>query len=147
MLAGCGSEPRAAANNVEGYAVSEGALLVAACSSCHLSQDGTGGMASLTGWTAADMRAALLRYKTEPDGITVMHRLARGYSDAEITLIEPKSSYWACPLSNLVIGGLRDMAQQRFDYGEMQEAGVSVIQERPQKRCRMLGKRAGRRTS
>ena len=87
MLAGCGSEPRAAVNNVEGYAVSEGALLVAACSSCHLSQDGTGGMASLKGWTAADMRAALLRYKTEPDGITVMHRLARGYSDAEIELI------------------------------------------------------------
>ena len=87
MLAGCGSEPRAAVNNVEGYAVSEGALLVAACSSCHLSQDGTGGMAGLTGWTAADMRASLLRYKTEPGGTTVMHRLARGYSDSEIDLI------------------------------------------------------------
>lgn len=66
--------------------MSEGRLLVAACSSCHLGEDGTGGMASLAGWSQADMRAALLRYKTEDD-TTVMHRLVRGYSDREIDLI------------------------------------------------------------
>ena len=62
-------------------------------------------------------------------GATAARYLRRLYSALRVTLIEPKTSYWACPLSNLVIGGLRDMAQQRFDYGEMQEAGVSVIQD------------------
>lgn len=46
-----------------------------------------------------------------------------------ITLIEPKTTYWACPLSNLVIGGLRDMAQQRFTYSGLAARGITVIHD------------------
>ena len=46
---------------------------------------------------------------------------------ASITLIEPNSIYTACPFSNLVIGGLRDLSQQAFSYDGLKARGVDVI--------------------
>jgi len=62
-------------------------------------------------------------------GATAARYLRHLDSAIRVTLIEPKQYYWACPLSNLVIGGVRDMSQQRFDYRAMREAGVRVIQD------------------
>lgn len=49
-------------------------------------------------------------------GATAARYLRQLDASLNITLIEPKTHYWACPLSNLVIGGLREMSQQRFSY-------------------------------
>lgn len=61
------------------------ARLTAACSGCHSAQSGA--IASLVGYSEAQMLDRLRTYRDEPDGTTVMHRLARGYSDEEIALI------------------------------------------------------------
>jgi NADPH-dependent 2,4-dienoyl-CoA reductase/sulfur reductase-like enzyme len=46
----------------------------------------------------------------------------------EIVLVEPSATFTACPFSNVVIAGLRDIAAQRFDYHGVAEAGVRVVQ-------------------
>jgi len=63
--------------------------LAAACSGCHAgpANEATEGIVSLDGRDAETIAALFLRYKTETDGGTVMHRLARGYSDEEIAAI------------------------------------------------------------
>lgn len=64
---------------------SSAAQLALACSGCHA--DASGAIASLRGYSEAQMRQSLLNYKTDSNGSTVMHRLARGYSDADIALL------------------------------------------------------------
>jgi sulfide dehydrogenase [flavocytochrome c] flavoprotein chain len=48
----------------------------------------------------------------------------------EATLVDPAAAtgagYVACPFSNLVLGGLRTMADQRFGYDGVRRAGVTV---------------------
>lgn len=62
-----------------------GATLAAACSGCH--SDVNGAIVSLSNYTEAQLQDTLARYKTEADGTTVMHRLARGYSEEDIALV------------------------------------------------------------
>jgi NADPH-dependent 2,4-dienoyl-CoA reductase/sulfur reductase-like enzyme len=45
-----------------------------------------------------------------------------------VTLIEARARYTACPMSNLVLAGERELNQQTFDYKALAEAGVQVIQ-------------------
>ena len=45
-----------------------------------------------------------------------------------VTLIEARALYTACPMSNLVLAGERELNQQTFDYKALAEAGVQVIQ-------------------
>ena len=59
--------------------------LALACSGCHSSE--AGAIASLDGYSVDLMEQSLLAYKSDEDGTTVMHRLARGYSDTDIKLI------------------------------------------------------------
>lgn len=47
--------------------------------------------------------------------------------DLQITLVEPKQTYTACPFSNLVIGGQRDIRDQQFGYGDLAGHGVEVL--------------------
>jgi sulfide dehydrogenase [flavocytochrome c] flavoprotein chain len=55
-------------------------------------------------------------------------RALRVYApDIEVTLVEPKSTYTACPFSNLVIAGVRPLAAQQFHYANIVKSGVSVI--------------------
>ena len=61
------------------------ASLALACAGCH-SETSTA-VVSLKGYGAEALRDSLLRYKAETDGTTVMHRLARGYSDDDIELL------------------------------------------------------------
>lgn len=59
--------------------------LSVACSGCHSERPGA--IASLVSYDEANLQARLTQYKTETEGTTVMHRLARGYSDQDIALI------------------------------------------------------------
>ena len=61
------------------------ALLAAACSGCH--SDVSSGIVSLQGYSADALQLSLSTYKTDPNGTTVMHRLARGYSETDIEQI------------------------------------------------------------
>ncbi|MEO1078283.1 MAG: NAD(P)/FAD-dependent oxidoreductase [Pseudomonadota bacterium] len=45
----------------------------------------------------------------------------------DITLVEPKKTYTACPFSNLVVAGQRRLSQQEFDYSGVASAGVRVV--------------------
>ncbi|MEM9939410.1 MAG: hypothetical protein AAF768_11220 [Pseudomonadota bacterium] len=65
--------------------VSSVSVLSASCSGCHL--DGGAALVSLDGRTAGQLKDALLLYRNDDAGTTVMHRLARGYSEAEISEI------------------------------------------------------------
>lgn len=46
---------------------------------------------------------------------------------APVTLIEADQRYVACPFSNLVIHGTRDIAQQTFGFDGVRKAGVDVV--------------------
>jgi sulfide dehydrogenase [flavocytochrome c] flavoprotein chain len=43
-----------------------------------------------------------------------------------VTLVETNPTFTACPFSNGVIGGLRDLRAQQFGYDKIAEAGVTV---------------------
>lgn len=47
-----------------------------------------------------------------------------------VKLIEPKQTYTACPLSNLVIAGRRALSAQQFNYDGLRARGVGVIHDR-----------------
>lgn len=61
------------------------AALAAACSGCHAGP--AEGIASLEDRDAETIVRLLLQYKAEPQGWTVMHRLARGYSDEQVKAV------------------------------------------------------------
>lgn len=44
-----------------------------------------------------------------------------------VTLVESSPTFTACPFSNLVIGGLRDLKAQQFGYDKVRAAGVNVV--------------------
>ncbi|ABI77661.1 putative sulfide dehydrogenase, flavoprotein subunit [Hyphomonas neptunium ATCC 15444] len=50
--------------------------------------------------------------------------------EASVTLIEANPVYTACPFSNLVIGGEREITGQQFSYEALAAAGVSVVHDR-----------------
>jgi sulfide dehydrogenase [flavocytochrome c] flavoprotein chain len=59
-------------------------------------------------------------------GATAARALAAtGHS---VTLVEARRDYLACPFSNLVVAGLREMDAQRFTWDHLAAAGVSVVQ-------------------
>lgn len=43
-----------------------------------------------------------------------------------VTLVEPSPTFTACPFSNLVIAGLRDLREQRFAYDKIVGSGVEL---------------------
>ena len=59
--------------------------LAASCSGCHAVSGGA--IIDLSDYTAAKLKTALQTYRTDLEGTTVMHRLARGYSEEEIAAI------------------------------------------------------------
>jgi NADPH-dependent 2,4-dienoyl-CoA reductase/sulfur reductase-like enzyme len=62
-------------------------------------------------------------------GATCARALQRADPRVEVTLVEPNPIFTACPFSNVVIAGLRDMAAQRFGYDAIRNAGVKVAAE------------------
>lgn len=87
-LTACGpgtSEPKEDNSLRVAATTDAGARLAAACAGCHSSEPGA--IASLVGYTEGRLIERLNTYRTETDGTTVMHRLARGYSEEEIQLV------------------------------------------------------------
>jgi len=46
-----------------------------------------------------------------------------------VTLVEPSVQYTACPFSNEVIAGLRDLTAQQFGYDGLRRAGIEVVHQ------------------
>lgn len=87
-LAACGeptSDSGRVTMSVDSTVPTRAQTLALACSGCH--SDQSGAIASLAGYSEDMLTESLSRYKTEADGTTVMHRLARGYSDEDIAAI------------------------------------------------------------
>ena len=79
------SDPPADISQQIAASTDEGARLAAACAGCHSSEPGA--IASLAGYSESQLLERLNTYRNETDGTTVMHRLARGYSEEDIVLI------------------------------------------------------------
>ncbi len=76
-------------------AVSRGALLAASCSSCHSARaDLDTGIVRLSELTVAELRATLVEFRTDRRAGTLMNRIAKGYTEAEIEAI---ASYFGKP--------------------------------------------------
>src|SRR6516164_3638134 len=62
-------------------------------------------------------------------GATCARELHRAEPGLVVTLVEENPIYTACPFSNSVIAGLRDIAVQRFGYQAVRAKGVAVVQD------------------
>jgi sulfide dehydrogenase [flavocytochrome c] flavoprotein chain len=60
-------------------------------------------------------------------GASCARALRRMDPKLQVTLIEPNRVFTACPFSNEVIGGLRDLEEQQFTYDRIAAEGVTVI--------------------
>src|SRR5450432_2773107 len=60
-------------------------------------------------------------------GASCARALRRIDPKLEVTLIEPNRIFTACPFSNEVIAGLRDIEAQQFSYGRIIAEGVTVV--------------------
>lgn len=84
VLIACGGA-RAERDAPDAGDLGRAATLAAACSGCH-SRDGTA-IVGLGGRAADAIGSSLSAYKADAQGSSVMHRIARGYSDADIRMI------------------------------------------------------------
>jgi NADPH-dependent 2,4-dienoyl-CoA reductase/sulfur reductase-like enzyme len=62
-------------------------------------------------------------------GGTCVRELKRQLANATVTLVEPNATFTACPFSNAVIAGLRDVEAQRFGYDGIKRADIAVAQQ------------------
>src|SRR6202521_947350 len=60
-------------------------------------------------------------------GASCARALRRIDPKLEVTLIEPSRTFIACPFSNEVIAGLRDIEAQQFSYDRISAEGVTVV--------------------
>src|ERR1700692_4335522 len=60
-------------------------------------------------------------------GAACARALRRIDAKLQVTLVEPYKIFTACPFSNEVIAGLREIEAQQFNYDRIAAAGVSVI--------------------
>src|SRR3954454_6895910 len=59
-------------------------------------------------------------------GATCARALKHLDSRLAVTLVEPNAEFTACPFSNLVIAGLRDLRDQKFGYAKLRADGVAL---------------------
>jgi sulfide dehydrogenase [flavocytochrome c] flavoprotein subunit len=59
-------------------------------------------------------------------GASCARALLRADPKLQVTLVEPKTFYFACPFSNETIAGLRDSEAQQFTYDSIAAEGVTV---------------------
>ena len=60
-------------------------------------------------------------------GASAARFIKKGNPQIDVTLVEASPTFTACPFSNLVIGGLRDLRAQQFGYDKIRAAGVTVV--------------------
>ena len=61
-------------------------------------------------------------------GATAARFLRRADQRIEVVLVEPNATFVACPFSNAVIAGERDIEWQLFEYDDVAASGVRVVQ-------------------
>lgn len=84
-LAGCAATSQSTGAEQAVIAVDQAAALASACSGCH--RAGGTAIPDLQLRSAAQIEQLLRAYKETADGPSAMHRMARGYSDAELAAI------------------------------------------------------------
>jgi NADPH-dependent 2,4-dienoyl-CoA reductase/sulfur reductase-like enzyme len=62
-------------------------------------------------------------------GASCARELRRIAPELTVTLVEPNRTFTACPFSNQVIAGLRDLKDQQFDYASLIAEGITLIAE------------------
>lgn len=62
-------------------------------------------------------------------GATFARFVRRANPMMQVTLIEPSSRYVACPFSNLIFGGLRQLKDQTFAYDAIKKEGIQVVSQ------------------
>ena len=75
-------------------------------------------------------------------GAACARALRKINSKLQVTLVEPNRTFTACPFSNEVIAGLRDIGAQQFGYDRIAADGVTVITQAAVKidpQTRMVG--------
>ncbi|MEO1965168.1 NAD(P)/FAD-dependent oxidoreductase [Hyphomonas sp.] len=95
-----------------------------------LALSGTSLLAGIPLTAAAQIRARLVVIGGGFGGATAARYLKKLMPEASVTLIEPNSDYYACPFSNLVIAGLRDLSAQCFSYSSLKAQGIEIVQDR-----------------
>lgn len=60
-------------------------------------------------------------------GASCARALRKADTRLDVTLVEPNATFTACPFSNKVIAGLRDITAQQFTYQTMAAEGIRVI--------------------
>ena len=69
-------------------AVAQAPLAAEGCYGCHgPGGAGAGGIPAIAGRDAAELRAAMLAFRANERPATIMGRIARGYTDAEIAAV------------------------------------------------------------
>lgn len=61
-------------------------------------------------------------------GATCARELHRS-GNVAVTLVESNATFTACPFSNVVIAGLRDMREQEFGYDAIRKDGFALVQQ------------------
>lgn len=85
-LAACGnSETETPRSDLLAAETATISALAVSCSGCHAASGGA--IVDISAYSQSQLSEALLNYRNAGEGSTVMHRLARGYSEAEIAQI------------------------------------------------------------
>lgn len=66
-------------------------------------------------------------------GSTFARHISLLYPKAEVTIVDPSATYFACPLSNLVIAGERKLNQQEIQRSYNQILNLTYVQSAAQK--------------
>jgi NADPH-dependent 2,4-dienoyl-CoA reductase/sulfur reductase-like enzyme len=62
-------------------------------------------------------------------GASCARALRRADPRIAVTLVEPSATFTACPFSNAVIGGLRELAAQQFTYERVAADGITLVRQ------------------
>jgi sulfide dehydrogenase [flavocytochrome c] flavoprotein chain len=62
-------------------------------------------------------------------GATCARAVKRALPRLRVELVEPNPTFTACPFSNEVIAGLRDLRAQQFTYGRIAAGGVRLVRQ------------------
>ncbi len=79
------TEKRAESGVLESDELGKAATLATACGGCHV-KDGNA-IVGLGTRSADEIQSSLIAYRADAAGSSVMHRIARGYSEAQIRMI------------------------------------------------------------
>jgi sulfide dehydrogenase [flavocytochrome c] flavoprotein subunit len=66
-------------------------------------------------------------------GASCARALKRMDSKLQVTLVEPNATFTACPFSNNVVAGLRDLQAQQFGYDKIAADGITVARQTAEK--------------